>query len=350
MHNYNKKIISTILPLFIFVVFLFPLFSHAKLALDCGADANAKMCTVDDVFTLINVVIKFLLTDIILPLIIIILSYCGFLFLTSGGNTETKTKAKTIAFNVVKGLALILFSWIIVYTIFKAFGYSGETGLKGKLDWRVNTSGWNIGANTNTNTTTDTTSYVVTVNETSDINDTDPTNTIITVHVLPKAVIDILFNITCTPFGGPALAPTLSKIDANTTSTFATLKLEPQTNYTCNIASSTHPSFTKTFSFTTGSVVVTADPVPSTPTNFIATGGNQQITLSWTPPSEKITGYTIQYGTTPGIYTHSSVHQDPNETGTHIVGLDSKTHYYFSLVANNGNSKSVEVLDEATTL
>lgn len=58
----------------------------------------------------------------VLPLTALWCVYIGFLYLTSGGNTETHTKAKKIALNVLAGLVLVICAWLIVATILRAFG------------------------------------------------------------------------------------------------------------------------------------------------------------------------------------------------------------------------------------
>lgn len=46
-----------------------------------------------------------------------IFAYIGFIFLTSGGNTSARDKAKTMFMKVIKGYLWILFAWLVVYTI-----------------------------------------------------------------------------------------------------------------------------------------------------------------------------------------------------------------------------------------
>jgi Type IV secretion system pilin len=67
---------------------------------------------------LINNVIEFLLFKIATPLAALIITYAGFKMVTSGGNAETATQAKSIAKNLVIGYVMALAAWLIVRTVF----------------------------------------------------------------------------------------------------------------------------------------------------------------------------------------------------------------------------------------
>lgn len=95
------------------------------------AESLKKMCTFEDVFILINKFIKGILEFVIAPFVLILVIYAGFLYLTSGGAAEKREKAKNIFYDIVIGILWILGSWLIVYTLFKSLGYTGETGLEG---------------------------------------------------------------------------------------------------------------------------------------------------------------------------------------------------------------------------
>ena len=78
-------------------------------------------CRFEDFMALVQRMINFILI-LMLPICAIIFAYIGFLFLTSGGNSETKSKAKGILMNVVKGIILVLAAWLIVKTIVVSLG------------------------------------------------------------------------------------------------------------------------------------------------------------------------------------------------------------------------------------
>lgn len=87
-------------------------------------------CDFAYVMLLINNFIKFLLFVIATPLAAVIICYAGFLMLTSGGNSEKLTKAKSIMKNIIFGYIIALAAWLIVHTIFTTIGFKGETYLK----------------------------------------------------------------------------------------------------------------------------------------------------------------------------------------------------------------------------
>lgn len=87
----------------------------------CGYD---EPCTTADVATFANWIISFLIS--ILGIIATIaLVYAGILLVTSGGDTNAATRAKTLFTNVVIGIILILAAWLIVDTIMRALTGSG---------------------------------------------------------------------------------------------------------------------------------------------------------------------------------------------------------------------------------
>lgn len=126
MKNNHSFIIIFLLVLFVQFI---PVVVSADIGIPCGR--GEAMCSFNDIFVLINNVIKFFLKVIVLPCVILLITYAGFLLMVSGGDTGKRETAKKIFINILKGLLLILFSWFIVYTIFKAFGYDTSNGKAG---------------------------------------------------------------------------------------------------------------------------------------------------------------------------------------------------------------------------
>ncbi len=90
-----------------------------------GAD-----CHFGSILTLVHNGVNFLIL-LILPICAIVIAYAGFLFLTSGGSTETLTKAKGVFIKAVIGIILILAAWLIVNTILATLGlHNGYSLLK----------------------------------------------------------------------------------------------------------------------------------------------------------------------------------------------------------------------------
>ncbi len=85
--------------------------------------------------------------------------------------------------------------------------------------------------------------------------------------------------------------------------------------------------------------------VPGVPTNVTVTPGNNQVSLSWLPPSNTggsaITGYTVTYGVTTASPTSSSYTTSGCTTaGTLscvVGGLTNGTSYTFMITATNSN-------------
>ncbi len=87
-------------------------------------------CNFDQLILLINNVITFLLFTIATPLVALIVCYAGFLLLTAGGNSERVTQGKSIMKNVIIGYIIALAAWLIINTIVKGLGFTGNTFLK----------------------------------------------------------------------------------------------------------------------------------------------------------------------------------------------------------------------------
>ncbi len=73
-------------------------------------------CDFNDLIKLVKNVLTFLIL-VSIPLATIVIAYGGFLLLTANGSEGNISKAKELIFNVLKGFALVLTAWLIVYTI-----------------------------------------------------------------------------------------------------------------------------------------------------------------------------------------------------------------------------------------
>lgn len=127
-----KKLIST-LSLFIILT---PLFAGAQSTLiPCGFDVNGdkvvkniynepahtiatkEECDFNDVITLAQNVINFLIFKIASPLAAIMFAYAGFLYITNQGNEGQVKQAHDIFWFVFWGLVVALGAWVTVNMI-----------------------------------------------------------------------------------------------------------------------------------------------------------------------------------------------------------------------------------------
>jgi RHS repeat-associated protein len=82
---------------------------------------------------------------------------------------------------------------------------------------------------------------------------------------------------------------------------------------------------------------VTPSTIPGQPTNVVAAGGNQQVSLTWTAPANNgatITSYTAT--ASPGGAT-GTVNGNPAAAAVTVTGLTNGTPYTFTVVAHNAN-------------
>ncbi len=224
------------------VVSILPITVSAEIGIPC-AKGSAAMCKFNDVFVLINNGVKFFLQTILLPFMILLIAYSGFLFMTSGGNQERRSKAKKIFKNMFIGLALILGAWFIVYTIFTALGVDttrGRAGLSDKtLNWNANTATAGsvvIAQNTTSQSggagsSTTHTEYAATIV----VNSQKPDATRATVTITPKAPYKMAVRMSCLTDDGETRREGEGSIASGSTVTTIVLKLDEDTAYKCTL-------------------------------------------------------------------------------------------------------------------
>ncbi len=120
-----KKFITFI---FIFLILITPTFSMADGLVPCSNTAVngvvAEPCDFNALMDMINIIIKFVLFNLALPIAAIMFAYAGFLLVTAGGG-EAKTKAKGIFSDALFGLVIAAAGWLIIRTILSVLGYNG---------------------------------------------------------------------------------------------------------------------------------------------------------------------------------------------------------------------------------
>ena len=129
--------------MFVFLILIVPAFSLAQTSTDtdqpdpdfvagkslipCGhavAGVVNNPCSFNDALTLINAVIRFILFSMVIPIAAVMFFYAGFLMVTSGGSSESKTKAKNIFTNTVFGVVFAVGAWLIIRTLLSVLGYN----------------------------------------------------------------------------------------------------------------------------------------------------------------------------------------------------------------------------------
>jgi hypothetical protein len=127
-----KIIIKFLIPVFIFLILILPVFSFAQTStglIPCGqSDATGKIahpCDFNAFMTLINNVIHFILFVLVIPIAAIMFFYAGFELVTSGGSTEKRGIAKKVFTNAVIGLVIAAGAWLIIKMILSILGFNG---------------------------------------------------------------------------------------------------------------------------------------------------------------------------------------------------------------------------------
>ena len=93
------------------------------------------------VMTVINNLIEFLITLVIVFVAPIMIAYSGFLFVVNPVNPSGKEKAKGILLNTIAGLVIALCGWLIVDAIMAVLYHPTDPGLAGKAWSQLVTSG-----------------------------------------------------------------------------------------------------------------------------------------------------------------------------------------------------------------
>lgn len=122
-----KKIIKSLISISILSIFIFPAISFGANLIPCGTAANPTQCGFNDLMTLINNVVNFVLFDMVVPIAAIMFAYAGVLLIFSGGDTGKRSKAKSIFINVAIGFIIAIAAWLIVEFILNLLGYN-QTG------------------------------------------------------------------------------------------------------------------------------------------------------------------------------------------------------------------------------
>lgn len=81
-------------------------------------------CGLRDVFVLLNNVLKFVISKLLIPLFVVMIMFIGYQYLMAQGRPGMHAKLKKMLWHMVIGLVLILGAWLIVKTLLSSIGYS----------------------------------------------------------------------------------------------------------------------------------------------------------------------------------------------------------------------------------
>jgi hypothetical protein len=94
---------------------------------EIGPDGSFTVpCDFDYFMTMLNYIIDWSVKYLVTPIFAILFIYAGFLYIGSAGNPNNKSKAKKIIKNALLGYLIILSAWLVVDTILKGLGFTGE--------------------------------------------------------------------------------------------------------------------------------------------------------------------------------------------------------------------------------
>ncbi|MEI6022510.1 MAG: hypothetical protein WCQ32_01550 [bacterium] len=107
--------------LFLFITAI-PAFAKGPAGSVIGIPCDGVNCNIEDIFTLINNLIKFAITKLFFPIFIVAILYIGWSYLTAGGDTKKVANVKQMAWHMFLGVILVLASWLIVKTVLDVLG------------------------------------------------------------------------------------------------------------------------------------------------------------------------------------------------------------------------------------
>lgn len=89
---------------------------------DASGNAEYDECSWDDLLTLINNVIDFIIYTVVVFWAGIVFTWGGFLILTSGDNPSKRKQAKAMFLNLLIGIIIVLIAWLAIHAILTALG------------------------------------------------------------------------------------------------------------------------------------------------------------------------------------------------------------------------------------
>ena len=112
-----KFLIKISLTAFAFILFALPLFANAITAsgpiVTCGRSGQ-PFCNLCDIPVLIKNLIDYMTFFVALPLAAVMFVVGGYFYLIAGGSPQKVSQAKTVFLTTLKGLGIVLLSWLFI--------------------------------------------------------------------------------------------------------------------------------------------------------------------------------------------------------------------------------------------
>jgi hypothetical protein len=126
-----KKRTKFLICLSIFLMLILPIFASAKLVPcsntpDPDTGEITDPCDFPAIMKLVDNILNFILKDMVLPIAAIMFAYAGFTLITAGTASDTaRSKAKSIFWSTLLGLAIAMAAWLLVKLILTILGFTG---------------------------------------------------------------------------------------------------------------------------------------------------------------------------------------------------------------------------------
>ncbi len=123
--TFGSKIKKFVLPSVFIFLFLVAVPAMAALV-NCGNERQ-NPCTFNDLFTMVNAVIDFVLTDIVPPIAAFGIVVAAITLMTSGGDPGKFEQAKKAIIWMIVGLVIVYGAWFLVTSFISVLGGQGWT-------------------------------------------------------------------------------------------------------------------------------------------------------------------------------------------------------------------------------
>lgn len=131
----NKKFILLFLIIFLFFLFLSPVFIEARLV-PCGGPGQPP-CQICHLFVMLDRIIDFVLIRIVFPVATLLIVFSGGMYMLSSGDSGKISQARSILTSTIVGLVIIFSSWLLVNTFMTGIGLADWVGPAGGW-YRIN--------------------------------------------------------------------------------------------------------------------------------------------------------------------------------------------------------------------